>query len=169
VAHAFGHGFRPDHTERLAAYWGEALGGPATYSSSYGDETAVVRIHSGNGPHDEMDRRAIACFEHALVDAGLAGDDRLRRTLRDYFAWAATTTMARYHARGPAHPAVVVGRPRRRGPPGHVGPAVVTAGERAARPGGRSLQVAVAQEGGGRRERDADPGQHGGGRRRGTR
>jgi len=24
VAHAFSHGFHPNHTERLAAYWGEA-------------------------------------------------------------------------------------------------------------------------------------------------
>ena len=28
VGHAFSHGFHPDHTERLAAYWAEALGGP---------------------------------------------------------------------------------------------------------------------------------------------
>ncbi|MDE3076936.1 MAG: hypothetical protein KGJ86_16085 [Chloroflexota bacterium] len=49
VSHAFSHGFRPDHTERLAAYWVEALGGPPMYSEVYGDETAVVRIHSGNG------------------------------------------------------------------------------------------------------------------------
>jgi hemoglobin len=97
VAHAFSHGYHPEHTERLAAYWMEALGGPATYSQRYGDETSVVRMHSGNGPHDEMDRRAIACFDVALADAGLAGDDRLRGVLHDYFAWATTTTMARYH------------------------------------------------------------------------
>jgi hypothetical protein len=30
-------------------YWGEALGGPTTYSDQYGDETSVVRIHSGSG------------------------------------------------------------------------------------------------------------------------
>ncbi len=28
VSHAFSHGFHPQHTERLAAYWAEALGGP---------------------------------------------------------------------------------------------------------------------------------------------
>jgi hemoglobin len=95
VSHAFSHGFRPDHTERLAAYWGEALGGPAAYSGSYGDETSVVRIHSENGEHDEMNRRAIACFDQALADAGLAGDERLASVLHDYFAWATTTTM--YH------------------------------------------------------------------------
>jgi hemoglobin len=97
VSHAFSHGFHPQHSERLAAYWAEALGGPTTYSDAYGDETSVVRIHSGNGPHEEMDRRAISCFDQALADVGLAADDRLRQVLHDYFAWATTTTMARYH------------------------------------------------------------------------
>jgi hemoglobin len=107
VSHAFSHGYRPDHTERLAAYWAEALGGPPLYSQRYGDETSVVRIHSGNGVHEEMDRRAIACFDQALADTalantalantGLVGDERLRQVLHDYFAWATTTTMARYH------------------------------------------------------------------------
>ncbi len=97
VSHAFSHGYRPDHSERLAAYWAEALGGPPLYSDAYGDETSVVRIHSGNGAHEEMDRRAIACFDQALADTGLATDDRLRQALHDYFAWATTTTMARYH------------------------------------------------------------------------
>jgi len=97
VSHAFSHGYRPDHSERLAAYWAEALGGPPMYSQRYGDETSVVRIHSGNGTHEEMDRRAIACFDRALEDAGLAADGRLRQVLHDYFTWATTTTMARYH------------------------------------------------------------------------
>ena len=97
VSHAFSHGFHPAHSERLAAYWAEALGGPPTYSATYGDETSVVRMHSGKGPHDDMDARAIACFDLALVDSQLAGDDRLRRVLHDYFAWATTTTMSRYH------------------------------------------------------------------------
>jgi hemoglobin len=97
VSHAFSHGFRPDHVERLAAYWAEALGGPAAYSTAYGDETAVVRLHSGNGPHEEMDHRAIDCFDLALADAGLAEDDQLRQALHDYFAWTTTTTMAQYH------------------------------------------------------------------------
>ena len=96
VSHAFSHGYHAAHTERLAAYWAEALGGPPMYSSAYGDETSVVRIHSGNGPHEEMDRRAIDCFDAALGDVAI-DDDRLRQVLHDYFAWATTTTMARYH------------------------------------------------------------------------
>jgi hemoglobin len=97
VSHAFSHGFHPQHTERLAAYWAEALGGPSIYSGQYGSETSVVRMHSGNGPHEEMDQRAIACFDLALEDTGLARQERLWRALHDYFAWATTTTMARYH------------------------------------------------------------------------
>jgi hemoglobin len=96
VGHAFSHGFRPDHSERLAAYWAEALGGPPTYTTAYGDETTVVRMHSGNGPHEEMDRRAIACFDQALADVGLADGD-VGAALHDYFAWATTTTMSRKH------------------------------------------------------------------------
>jgi hemoglobin len=101
VSHAFSHGFHPQHTERLAAYWAEALGGPSLYSDSYGDETSVVKTHSGNGEHEEMDRRAIDCFDQALADVGLNvglnNDGALRQVLHDYFAWATTTTMARYH------------------------------------------------------------------------
>ncbi len=94
VSHAFSHGYHPQHSERLAAYWAEALGGPTAYSDTYGDETSVVRVHSGNGSHEEMDRLAIACFDAALDDVGATGP--LRQVLHDYFAWATTTTMARY-------------------------------------------------------------------------
>ena len=95
VAHAFSHGFHPQHTERLAAYWAEAWGGPTTYSERYGSESSVVRIHSGNGAHEEMDQRAIACFDQALDDVAIA-DPLLSRALHDYFAWATTASMAAY-------------------------------------------------------------------------
>ena len=98
VSHAFSHGFHPDHTERLAAYWAEALGGPPAYSGAYGDEAQVVRMHSGNGDHHDMDDRAIACFDQALADVGLAGGSPLFQALHDYFAWATRGAMARYPA-----------------------------------------------------------------------
>ena len=97
VGHAVRHGFHPDHTARLAAYWAEALGGPTTYSDAYGDESSVVRIHSGNGEHEEMDERAIACFDQAMTDIALPVSDPVRRALHEYFAWATHTSMARYH------------------------------------------------------------------------
>lgn len=97
VSHAFSHGFHPQHSARLAAYWAEALGGPTTYSDNYGDETSVVRLHSGNGPHEEMDRRAIIYFDQALDDVGVTIAQPVRQVLHDYFTWATTTTMSRYH------------------------------------------------------------------------
>jgi hemoglobin len=95
VSHAFSHGFHPMHTERLAAYWIETLGGPPDYSSTLGTESFVVRLHSGNGEHTEMDERANLCFELALDDAGLPKDEALRTTLKRYFRWA-TATVSRY-------------------------------------------------------------------------
>ena len=80
VSHAFSHSFHSQHTERLAAYWGEARGGPPTYSEQGGNESSVVRMHSGNGAQDEMDRCAIVCFDRAMDDIGRS-DPQLRRVL----------------------------------------------------------------------------------------
>lgn len=96
VGHAFSHGFDPHHTERLAAYWGEALGGPPTFSTAYGDGSSVARIHGGNGEHQEMDDRAVACFDAALDDVGLGAGTPVGPVLHDYFAWATRTAMNAY-------------------------------------------------------------------------
>jgi len=72
----------------LAIYWAEALGGPSDYTESMGNESSVVRMHSGNGEHQEMDERAQICFAQALDDAGLPDDPRLRSILKAYFRWA---------------------------------------------------------------------------------
>lgn len=98
VGHAFSHGLRPDHTQRLAAYWSEALGGPSDFTALGGNESDMVRMHSGNGPHEEMDERAIACFDLALDDTGLGADARLRQVLHDYFAWSTRSSLTRYEA-----------------------------------------------------------------------
>lgn len=91
VSHAFSHpGQHPQHTERLAAYWAQALGGPEELPAPH---SQVLRLHSGNGDHADMDRCAIACFAQALVDADLPA--RVRPVLLDYFTWA-TGLMAAY-------------------------------------------------------------------------
>lgn len=97
VSHAFSHGFHLEHSERLAAYWAEALGGPHDYSESMSNESAVMRMHAGNGEHREMDERAQVCFSQALDDAAIPNDPRLRATLKDYFRWA-TARMSAYPA-----------------------------------------------------------------------
>ncbi len=80
---------------------GRVLGGGAwgalDVSGAYGDESSVVRMHSGNGPHEEMDLRAIACFDQGLRDVGFSHRHQPSQVLHDYFAWATTSTMSRYH------------------------------------------------------------------------
>ena len=89
LSHPFSHpGQHPDHIARLAAYLGEALGGPPAYTSGMGDESQVVRMHSGNGLHEDLDRRAVEAFELALGDANIPDTDGLHGHLRAYFAWA---------------------------------------------------------------------------------
>jgi hemoglobin len=95
VSHAFSHGYHPKHSERLAAYWAEALGGPSDYTASMGSQSVVVRMHSGKGEHAEMDERAQVCFAQALDDAGLPDDPRLRAAMKAYFRWA-TQAMSAY-------------------------------------------------------------------------
>jgi len=94
VSHAFSHGYHPQHSERLAAYWAEALGGPAEYTRSMGDESGVVRMHSGHGEHLEMDERAQVCFAQAIEDAGLPAEPLLRAALTAYFRWATAAMSA---------------------------------------------------------------------------
>lgn len=95
VSHAFSHGYHPQHSERLAAYWAEALGGPPEFTDTMGSELSVTRMHAGNGEHQEMDDRAQICFAQALDDADLPNDPRLRAALKAYFLWA-TQRMSAY-------------------------------------------------------------------------
>jgi len=96
VSHAFSHPGQqhPHHVTRLAAYWAQALGGPTAFTDEISDQSAVLRMHSGNGTHEEMDRRAVSCFALALDDAGLPNDERLRSTLQEWFGWAVSDMAA---------------------------------------------------------------------------
>ena len=95
VSHAFSHGFQPDHTQRLAAYWAEALGGPTTYSEH------VRRRDLGRADPQRQRRRTTRwtggrspASTRPWTTSGSPSDETLRTTLHDYFAWATTTTMA---------------------------------------------------------------------------
>lgn len=110
VSHAFSHGYHEQHCERLAAYWAEALGGPSDYTDTMGDESGVVRMHSGNGEHVEMDEGALICFEQALDDAGLPDDQRLRSKLKAYFRWATKVMSAHPKSKGVVPSGLPLGR-----------------------------------------------------------
>jgi len=91
--HPFSHPGHPQHVERLAAYWGEALGGPADYTATMGDHAEVMRMHAGQGEHAELDARAVALFDVAMADVDIAPG--ARPALSAYFR-AVTASMAAY-------------------------------------------------------------------------
>lgn len=102
--HPFSHGDQhPQHIERLAAYWGEALGGPPAYSQACGDESGVLQMHAGNGDMSDLGRRFLSCFVLALDDAELPADPAFREALRAYMEWAVANVLE-YSAEGTVVP-----------------------------------------------------------------
>src|SRR5262252_3499735 len=86
--HPFSHPDQhPEHVQRLAWYWAEALGGPPRFSGACGDHSGVLRMHSGNGDMTDLSRRFVACFVAAADDAGLPADPEFRAALRAYMEW----------------------------------------------------------------------------------
>jgi hemoglobin len=83
-----GDGQHPQHIERLAAYWGEVMGGPPTYSQTCGDEGGVLRMHAGNGDMSDLGERFLDCFVRALDDAELPAEPAFRDAMRAYMRWA---------------------------------------------------------------------------------
>jgi hemoglobin len=87
--HPFSHPDQnPDHVRRLAAYWGEVLGGPRTYSTTCGNQTQLMHMHAGNGDMGDLGRRFVDCFVAAMDDAGLPDDPEFRAAMRAYMQWA---------------------------------------------------------------------------------
>jgi len=71
AAHPFERPLHHRHDERLAAYLAEATGGPPLYTSGYGDQFHVSRMHAGNGPAHELVDRCCDLFEVALAEQGI--------------------------------------------------------------------------------------------------
>ncbi len=96
--HPFSHDDQhPQHVERLAAYWGEVMGGPPLYSQACGDESGVLQMHAGNGDITDLGRRFVVCFVQALDDANLPADPEFRAAMRAYMEWAVANVL-RYSA-----------------------------------------------------------------------
>jgi hemoglobin len=93
--HPFSHPDQhPHHVERLAAYWAEVLGGPPRFSQECGDQSAIQRMHAGNGDMGDLGERFVACFVAAADDAGLPADPDFRAALRAYMEWAVADVLA---------------------------------------------------------------------------
>jgi len=94
LSHPFSHGVDPEHITRLAAYWAEVFGGPATYSDSHGGHSSMLSIHAGTGAGDDYGPRFVACFMQAADDAGLPPDIEFRNSLRSYIEWAVAEVLS---------------------------------------------------------------------------
>jgi hemoglobin len=93
--HPFSHPDQhPEHVERLAAYWAEVLGGPATFSSTCGNESGVLALHAGNGDLGDLPERFYGCFVAALDDAELPDDQEFRAAMQAYMRWAVDNVAA---------------------------------------------------------------------------
>jgi hemoglobin len=92
--HPFSHPGHPQHLERLASYWAEVFGGPPRYSESCGGQSAMLGVHAGEDPGDEMGARFVDCFVRAADDAGLPEDPEFRAALRAYMEWAVRDVLA---------------------------------------------------------------------------
>ena len=84
----------PEHVARLGAYWAEVMGGPPRYSQELGDQSALLRMHAGNGDISDLGRRFVACFVAAFDDAGLPADAAFRAAMRAYMEWAVDDVLA---------------------------------------------------------------------------
>jgi hemoglobin len=101
----------PHHVERLAAYWGEVLGGPPAYSDDLVTHRAVLQMHAGNGAGMlDLGPRFVDCFVAACDDVGLPDDPEFRAALRAYMEWA-VGDVNEFHEPGARVPAVA-GMPR---------------------------------------------------------
>ncbi|HEY3606134.1 MAG TPA: group II truncated hemoglobin [Pseudonocardiaceae bacterium] len=95
--HPFSHpGQHPEHVERLAAYWGEVLGGPPRYSQECGDHSMVLVMHAGNGDISDLGLRFVECFVVAMDDASLPDDPAFRAAMRAYMQSAVAEVALSY-------------------------------------------------------------------------
>jgi len=93
--HPFSHDdLDPEHVSRLAAYWAEVMGGPPRFTAECADQSALLRMHAGNGEISDLGRRFVECFVAAVDDAGLPTDPEFRATLRAYMEWAVADVLA---------------------------------------------------------------------------
>jgi hemoglobin len=93
LEHPFSHTSNPEHVQRLADYWGEVLGGPPSYSESYGGHSAMLALHANQGAEDELGQRFVAVFDDAVRAAPLPDDPDLHAALHDYMVWATAEVM----------------------------------------------------------------------------
>ena len=77
----------PDHPERVAAWLGEVLGGPRSYSERFGGYDRMVSRHVGKALREEQRARWVHLLCKSADDAQLPTDPEWRAAFVAYLEW----------------------------------------------------------------------------------
>lgn len=75
------------HPAHVAAFLGEVLGGPATYSKQHGGHPHMIRQHLNRHLLQEQRRRWVALLLETADELGMPDDPEFRSALVGYLEW----------------------------------------------------------------------------------
>jgi hemoglobin len=77
----------PAHAEHVAAFVGEVLGGPTTYSREHGGHPRMIEKHVGRALTNELRKRWMALLLDVADEVGLPEDPEFRSAFVAYLEW----------------------------------------------------------------------------------
>lgn len=86
LAPVFAH-MNPDHPAHVAAFLGEVLGGPTTYSEQHGGHAHMVRQHLNKHLTQELRRQWVSLLLSTADELGMPDDPEFRSALVGYIEW----------------------------------------------------------------------------------
>ena len=86
LASVFAH-MGADHPSHVAAFLGEVLGGPATYSAKHGGHPHMIRQHLNRHLNQEQRRRWVSLLLESADELNMPDDPEFRSALIGYLEW----------------------------------------------------------------------------------
>jgi hemoglobin len=86
LAPVFAH-MADDHRFHVAAFLGEVLGGPATYTATYGGHPHMIRQHLNRHLTHEQRRRWVGLLLETADELAMPEDPEFRSALVGYLEW----------------------------------------------------------------------------------
>lgn len=86
LAPVFDH-MSDEHPAHVAAFLGEVLGGPASYSAAHGGHPAMIRHHLNRHLNHEQRRAWVALLLDTADQLGMPDDPEFRSALVGYLEW----------------------------------------------------------------------------------
>lgn len=76
-----------DHSEHVAAFLGEVLGGPADYSAHHGGHPEMIRHHLGKHLKENQRKAWMTLLLETADELGMPDDPEFRSALVGYLEW----------------------------------------------------------------------------------